>query len=356
MLKKAFESSVNYLQVMDETGAIDQTLFPKDVNDAKILEMYKNMLFARSVDAKTLSLQRQGRAVTYAPLLGEEATQIGSAMAMRKDDIFVPSFRQHGVFLTRGASLELLYVGWRGFEDGNVIPKEMNAYPVAVPVSTQIPHAVGIAFAQKYLKTGKAVVAYVGDGGTSEGDFYEGMNFAGVWKVPLVIIIENNQWAISIPRANQTAAPTLAQKAIAAGIDCIQVDGNDVLAVYKATQDAINNSSRGPTVIECLTYRMGMHTTADDPSKYRSDAEAELWKPKDPLLRVKTYLMQKRVIDANFDVQTTEQQNALIDKAVESAEQFKPDPATMFKHIYSFMPQLLQEELDEATAAKFWQE
>lgn len=356
MLKKAFESNINYLQVMDETGAIDQTLFPKDVNDAKILEMYKNMLFARSVDAKTLSLQRQGRAVTYAPLLGEEATQIGSAMAMRKDDIFVPSFRQHGVFLTRGASLELLYVGWRGFEDGNVIPKEMNAYPVAVPVSTQIPHAVGIAFAQKYLKTGKAVVAYVGDGGTSEGDFYEGMNFAGVWKVPLVIIIENNQWAISIPRANQTAAPTLAQKAIAAGIDCIQVDGNDVLAVYKATQDAINNSSRGPTVIECLTYRMGMHTTADDPSKYRSDAEAELWKPKDPLLRVKTYLMQKRVIDANFDVQTTEQQNALIDKAVESAEQFKPDPATMFKHIYSFMPQLLQEELDEATAAKFWQE
>ena len=216
MLSDAFEYKIEYMQILDENGNVDQSLFPKNLDDSKLVQMYKYMNFARALDAKTLSLQRQGRAVTYAPLVGEEATQIGSAMAMRADDIFVPNFRQHGVYLARGLPLELYFIYWRGFEEGGAIPKNVNGMPVIVPVGSQVPHAAGIAYAQKYEKTGNAVIVYVGDGGTSEGDFYEAMNFAGVLKLPLVIIIENNQWAISVPRSKQSAAHTLAQKAVAA--------------------------------------------------------------------------------------------------------------------------------------------
>lgn len=355
MLTEAFSTSIKYMQIMNEDGQVDQALFPTDLDDTKILEMYKNMLFARNLDAKVLSLQRQGRAVTYAPLLGQEATQIGSAMAMAKEDIFVPNFRQHGVFLARGMPLDLIMLYWRGYEEGNMIPPAISGYPIIVPVATQLPHATGIAMAQKYLHKENVVVAYVGDGGTSEGDFYEALNFAGVWKAPVVVIIENNQWAISMPRHDQTAAKTLAQKAVAAGIDAIQVDGNDVIAVYKATKIAIQNAAQGPTVIECITYRMTMHTTADDPTKYRSDEETEQWKLKDPLLRVRKYLTNKKLIDEKFDDQQTAEQMKVIDAAVEKAEQFKPDPASMFKTVYSFLPQVLKDELDEAEAAKFWQ-
>ncbi len=343
------------MQIMDEKGSIDQQLFPKDVDDNKIIEMYRWMSFARALDAKALSLQRQGRAVTYAPLVGEEATQIGSAMAMGPKDFFVPNFRQHGVFLVRGLPLDAFFIYMKGYEEGSTIGKNVNAVPDIVPVATQLPHAVGIAVAQKYKKTGGTVVTYVGDGGTSEGNFYEAMNFAGIMKAPVVIIIENNGWAISEPRKEQTIAPTLAQKAIAAGIPCIQVDGNDVIAVYKATKDAIANSSKGPTVIECLTYRMSMHTTADDPSKYRSDAEVDSWKPKDPLLRIRNYLTNKGLWNDSKESAMADTQLKQIDAAVEKAEAFKADPKSMYQNLYSYMPDVLKEELDDAVSANFWQ-
>ncbi len=355
MIKEAFSTSINYMQVMDEQGNIDQQLLPKDVDDSKILEMYKWMSFARQLDAKALSLQRQGRAVTYAPLVGEEATQIGSAMAMGQNDFFVPNFRQHGVFLVRRLPLYAIFLYWKGFEEGSVVGKDVNALPYIVPVSTQLPHATGIALAQKYRKTGGAVVTYVGDGGTSEGNFYEAINFAGIMKAPLVMIIENNGWAISEPRSEQTAAQTLAQKAVAAGIQSIQVDGNDVIAVYKATKDAISKAADGPTVIECITYRMSMHTTADDPSKYRPQADVEAWKPKDPLLRVRNYLAKKGLWDDAKESALSEEHLKEIDAAVDEAEKFKADPKSMFQNLYSFIPDTLKEEMDAAAAANFWQ-
>jgi len=351
--KEVFASSISYIQIIDEKGDADPELFPKDLTDGKIVGMYKNMLYARALDAKMLSLQRQGRAVTYAPLLGEEATQIGSATALGDKDIFVPSFRQHGVFLVRKLPLELMFLYWRGFEEGDEIPRDVNGTPIIVPVSTQVPHAVGIAFAQRYKNTGATVVAYVGDGGTSEGDFYEALNFAGVWKLPFVLIIENNEWAISEPRSKQTAAATLAQKAIAAGIPAVQVDGNDVVAVYQATKEAVD--AKAPMVIECLTYRMGLHTTADDPTKYRPEAELEEWRLRDPILRIKLYLTKKNLWNDELEKEAAEQQSKEIDAAVEKAEQFKPDPGSIFKHVYSFMPEILQEELGEAEAANWWQ-
>ncbi len=355
MLKDVFNANVYYMQVMDENGSVDAGLFPKELTDGRIVDMYKKMSMARQLDAKVLSLQRQGRAVTYAPLVGQEAVQVGSAMAMRTDDIFVPNFRQHAVYLVRGLPLEKVFIYWRGYEEGGSIPKEVGGLPIAVPVGTQMPHAAGIAYAQKYKKTGAATIAYVGDGGTSEGDFYESINFAGVFKLPLVAIIENNQWAISVPRSRQSAAQTLAQKAVAAGIKGIQVDGNDVVAVYKAVSDAIRESASGPTLIETVTYRMSMHTTADDPTKYRTDAEVEAWKPKDPLLRVRKYLVAKKLWNDELETKMQEDNLKVIDAAVEKAEQFKPDPKSMFENVYSFMPEVLKGEEDEAIASNFWQ-
>ena len=170
-----------------------------------------------------------------------------------------------------------------------------------------MPHAAGLAYAQKYKKVDSAVITYVGDGGTSEGDFYETLNFAGIMKVPLISIVENNQWAISVPRARQTAAQTLAQKGIAAGIESVQVDGNDVIAVYKAVKDAINLAKDGPTLIECITYRMSMHTTADDPTKYRSEDEVAEWKDKDPISRVSIYLKKKGLWNSDLDAKMQEE-------------------------------------------------
>lgn len=354
MRKTVFNGSVEYLQVMDETGAIDPALMPSGLDDRKITDMYKYMSFTRALDAKCISLQRQGRLFTYAPSLGEEATQVGSAMALRQDDLFVPSFRQHGVFLVRGYPLDLFFLYWKGIEDGNRLPKQVGGFPYIVPVSTQMLHAAGIAFAQKYMNKGGAVVAYVGDGGTSEGDFYEAMNFAGVYKVPAVMIIENNQWAISVPVKTQTAAETLAQKGIAAGLKCVQVDGNDVIGVYKAVSDALAGTKDGTTLIECVTYRMTMHTTSDDPTKYRSDDEVAPWAKRDPISRVRTYLLGKGLWSDAQEAQMQDDFKNRIDAALEKAEAFKPDPKDIFYSVYGSMPQVLKEEYDEAAAANFW--
>ncbi len=339
---------------MDENGQVDEETFPKGLSNTRIVDMYKAMLMARNVDTRTLSLQRQGRANTFAPLVGEEASQIGVAFAMRKDDVLVPSFRQHGIYLARGLPLEMHFLVWKGYEEGNSMAGSINSFPVSVPVGTQMPHGAGAAFAQKYLGKGSATFAYVGDGGTSEGDFYEALNFAGVYKLPFIGIVENNQWAISLPRKKQSAAETLAQKAIAAGIRGVQVDGNDVIAVYKAASDAIANIADGPTLIECVTYRMSMHTTADDPTKYRDDAEVKAWAERDPLKRVRAYLEGRGLWNDAVEKQTVDAQMAEIDRAVEKAEAFKPDPNSMFGHVYSFIPQILEQERADAIKNNYW--
>ncbi|MGC8648725.1 MAG: pyruvate dehydrogenase (acetyl-transferring) E1 component subunit alpha [Candidatus Micrarchaeia archaeon] len=355
MLKKTFDGFISYMQILDENGNVDKDLFPKDLDDKTILDMYKYMNLARAVDAKALSLQRQGRLATYAPLVGQEAEQIGSAMAMDKKDLLVPNYRQHGVMIVRGLQLKDFFVFWKGYEDGAATFKSINSLAVAVPVGTQTQHATGLAYAQKYLNTNSSVVTYIGDGGTSEGDFYEAMNFAGVMKVPLLIIIENNQWAISVPRAKQSAAQTLAQKAMAAGIEGMQVDGNDVFAVYKATKEALAKAQKsGPVLLECITYRMSMHTTSDDPTKYRSEEEVDSWKAKDPIERLKNYIIKKGIWNDSNETNMKNEQQMLIDEAVKEAEQFKPNPKDMFETVYSFMPETLKEEYDDAITSNFW--
>src|SRR3972149_2256409 len=296
------EFSVQWLQILNEQGQCDTALLPP-LTDKDIQSLYGWMVISRVFDERALVLQREGRLGTYASILGQEATQVGSAYALTPADWIFPAFREIGVALVRGVPMTHLLAYWSGDERGDQIPQELRYFTVAIPVGTHIPHAVGAAWAAKIKKEPVVIVAYFGDGATSKGDFHEGMNFAGVFKLPIVFICQNNQWAISVPREKQTASKTLAQKAFAYGFEGIQVDGNDIFAVYKTTKNALEKAKQGngPTLIECFTYRMSDHTTADDASRYRSKDDVERWKDKDPLLRLKLYMEKKGIWKEQYE-------------------------------------------------------
>jgi len=230
------------VQVLDEAGRVREGVDVPDLTEDELVEMYEQMRLVRRFDERAVSLQRQGRMGTYPPLSGQEAAQVGSAHALADDDWVFPSYREHGVGLVRGLSLERTLLYWMGHEQGNYMPEDVNIFSVAVPIATQIPHATGAAWASKLQGEEKAFVCYFGDGATSEGDFHEGLNFAGVFDTPNVFFCNNNQWAISVPRERQTASATLAQKATAYGFEGVQVDGMDPLAVYKVTREAIEKA------------------------------------------------------------------------------------------------------------------
>ena len=342
--------SVDWLSILDPEGNVDESLEPQ-LDKGKLEKFYRTMVLTRLFDDKALKLQRQGRMLTFGSCLGHEGCQIGSAFAMNPDDWFFPYFRQHGVQIARGIPLKLIYTYWMGSEDANMNLPPKN-FTVSIPVGTQILHAVGASWASKIKKENIATVVYLGDGATSEGDFHEGMNFAGVFKTPIVFICENNQYAISLPREKQTASKTLAQKAFAYGFEGIQVDGNDALAVYSATKSAIEKakSGGGPTFIECYTYRMGAHTTSDDPTKYRQNAELEEWKKKDPILRFRRYLEKKGIWSQGYEDRLVKEITEQIEKAVDEAEAYKPGVENIFKYLYAEMTPALKEQMDELLA------
>jgi pyruvate dehydrogenase E1 component alpha subunit len=336
--KKIHTFTVSHLQILDEEGRADPQLDPQ-LPDDQMVKLYRAMLLARSVDQRMLKLQRQGRIGTFGPNTGQEAAHVGPAFAMEPQDWFVGAFRELGARLLRGEPVVNGFLFHNGFEEGNVIDDNRgNLLPISIIVSAQTLHAVGIAHALRYRGiTDAAVVTVLGDGGTSQGDFYEAMNFAGVWKAPVVFVCQNNQWAISLPRSKQTAAPTLAQKAIAAGITGIQVDGNDVLATYVAAKEALARAraGEGPTLIEALTYRLMMHTTADDPRKYRSEKEEqEAWR-RDPLPRLRKYLEGRGIWNEERQTALEAEIKAEEDAAVAEFErrtEFKPDAP--FDHVF----------------------
>jgi pyruvate dehydrogenase E1 component alpha subunit len=346
---KNFE--VKYLQILDENGNVDEKLFSQlELSEEKIKDMLYYMILARTFDNKAFSLQRQGRILTFAPLLGQEASQIGSALAIKRSDWVFPSFRENGAAIVHGVPIEKLFQYWAGDERGHKLPKDVHWFPVSIPVSTHIPHAVGFAWGLKLKKSKDVVLCYFGDGATSKGDFNEGLNFAGVFRVPLIAIIQNNQYAISVPRKRQSAAETLAQKAFAFGFDGIQVDGNDVFAVYKATKDAVEKARKGegPTLIECYTYRMSHHTTADDWTRYRSKEEVEAWKKKDPIDRLKKFMIKKGVADEKFFAEQEKKAKEVIDEAVRKMESVKPaEISDIFSYTYKEITPRLREELEE---------
>ena len=322
---KLKEFDVRRVEILNIDGSIDKNLMPK-LSDDDIKKLYENMVLTRVFDDKCVKLQRQGRLGTFASSLGQEASVIGSAFATRKDDWLVPNFRENGAFIIKGYPMDMLIQYWAGDERGMRCPANLNILPIAIPVATQNLHAVGLAMSFKLKKEDKIALSYMGDGATSEGDFHEAMNFAGVFKLPVVFIIQNNQYAISLPRKKQTASLTLSQKAIAYGFEGIQVDGNDVFAVYKAVKDAADNArnGNGPTLIECETYRIENHTTSDDYTKYRTKEEVEEWKKKDPVLRLEKYMLSKNLLNEKYKNDVLKNAMKEVDEAVKMAEMNKP--------------------------------
>jgi pyruvate dehydrogenase E1 component subunit alpha len=337
--------AIEHLSILDSDGNLDTTLEP-DLSPDDLRRLFRAMLLGRRLDERMLRLQRQGRIGTFAPIKGQEASQIGSVFTLRPTDWTVPSFRETAAMLWRGWPIEKLLLFFAGYLEGGQPAPGQNDLPITIPVATQLPHAVGLAYAAQYRGDDVVVMAYCGDGATSEGDFHEALNFAGVWHVPVVFVVQNNQWAISVPLKKQTHSRTLAQKALAYGFPGIQVDGNDVLAVYAASREAVNRARAGggPTLIECVTYRLGVHTTADDPTKYRSDEEVKEWERKDPLTRFSAYLEKKNLMEEHLE----EQVDAEIARAVQAFEASPPpDPLTMFAHAYGEMPPHLERERTE---------
>jgi pyruvate dehydrogenase E1 component alpha subunit len=327
---------VEYLSILDSEGNLDTALDP-DLPEAELRRLYHMMVLGRRLDERMVRLQRQGRIGTFAPIKGQEASQLGTVACLRPTDWTVPSFRETAAMIWRGWSIEKLLLFFSGHLEGGRPEPEQHDLPITIPVATQVPHAVGLAYAAQYRGDDAVVMTYFGDGATSEGDFHEAMNFAGVWHVPIVFVCQNNQWAISVPLKKQTHSRTIAEKALAYGFPGIQVDGNDVLAVHAAGREAVERARAGdgPTLIECVTYRLGVHTTADDPTKYRSAEEVAEWERKDPLTRFRAYLQKRNLLEEGLE----ERVDAEIAEAVARFEATPPaDPLTIFDHVYAVPP------------------
>jgi pyruvate dehydrogenase E1 component alpha subunit len=336
---------VEYLSILDSDGNLDAALEPKLTPD-ELRSLYRAMVLSRRFDERMVRLQRQGRIGTFAPIKGQEASQLGSVFTLRHTDWMVPSFRETAAMIWRGWPIEKILLFFAGRVEGGQPAPDQRDLPITIPVATQLPHAVGLAYAVQYRGDDAVVMTYFGDGATSEGDFHEALNFAGVWHVPVVFVCQNNQWAISVPLKKQTHSKTIAQKALAYGLPGIQVDGNDVLAVYAAAREAVERAraGEGPTLIECVTYRLGVHTTADDPSKYRSAEEVTAWEQKDPLTRFRAYLEKKNLLEDGVEQGVDE----AIAQAVQRFEATPPlDPLTMFDHVYAEMPPHLRAQREE---------
>ena len=344
-------AAIQSLSILNERGELDRSLEPA-IADETLLRLHRTMLLARRFDERLLSLQRQGRIGTFPPIAGQEAAHLGAVALLRRSGWIVPAFREMAADIWRGRSLESIIVYNNGFNEAGRIPAERNDLPTSIPVGSQLLHAVGIAWAIKYRGRDDVALAFFGDGATSQGDFHEALNFAGVFQVPVVFVCQNNQWAISIPRAKQTRSQTLAQKALAYGITGIQVDGNDLLAVYAAADEAVKRArtGAGATLIECVTYRMAVHTTADDPKRYRTDTEVEEWRRRDPIPRFQGYLTAKGLLTADLlaaeEAAVQTQIQAAVDRAEEEMKRLG-DPLLMFEHAYAEMPEYLKEQKEE---------
>ena len=346
------------LQILKADGEFDSKLLP-DLSDEDLRKMYRFLLLVRQYNQRGLNLQRQGRITFFMESTGEEACEIGATYATGSSDWLYPTYRDPGVCMMRGVPIRLLFDQlMANSEDpskGRQLGthwgfKEQNIVSISSPLATQMTHAVGTAYAMKYKNEKNAVLTFMGDGATSQGGFHSAMNFAGVFKLPVVFFCQNNQYAISLPARRQTASESIAIKAEAYGFEGVQVDGNDILAVYKATKAALDKarSGGGPTLIEGVTYRMGGHSTSDDPSKYRSQEEVELWRKRDPIPRFRSYLMKRGLLTEQLEKEMQQGIEAEIAKAVSEAEK-NPPPAleTLFTDVYSEMPWHIKEELEE---------
>ena len=309
--------------------------------------LYRAMTISRRYDRKSTVLQRQGRLTTYASFEGQEAAQIGSVAALRPDDWLVATYRDAAAMWWQGYPMELLVAGRTGHERGGAPPPSVNVLPPSITVGGHMLHAVGLAWAERYRRTGRIALTLFGDGATSEGDFHEAMNFAGVFRVGCVFLCQNNGWAISLPTERQTAAASIADKAVGYGMPASRVDGNDVLAVYQVTEAAVTRARAGdgPTLIEAVTYRIGPHTNSDDPGRYRSPELTESWRRRDPIERLRRYLAAGGQWSQPWQDDLDREAAALVDAAVAAAESLPaPTAGEVFDAVFADLPPALAEQ------------
>ncbi|WP_319592821.1 pyruvate dehydrogenase (acetyl-transferring) E1 component subunit alpha [Salicibibacter halophilus] len=350
MAKHKYET----FQILDENGKVVNEDEMPDLSDEQLQDIMYRMVYTRILDQRAVSLGRQGRLGFYAPVAGQEASMIGSHYAIDKEDWIAPGYRDIPQLIWHGYPLWQSYLFSKGHYKGGQMPEGLNALVPQIIIGAQIVQTAGIALGLKKKGNSQAVISYTGDGGASQGDFYEGMNFAGAFHVPAIFVVQNNQYAISVPADEQTAAETIAQKAVAAGIEGVQVDGMDALAVYAATQKARQNAvdGDGPTLIETLCYRYGPHSlSGDDPTRYRTSEEDDEWEKRDPLVRFRKYLESK-------DLWSEEKENEIVDEAkadVKAAmKEVEETPRQKVSELIEIMgnelPNNLQEQLEEYRA------
>jgi pyruvate dehydrogenase E1 component alpha subunit len=335
------------VRVLDETGQ-EVGPIPADLSDEQLVGMLRGMLLGRHLDAKAISLQRRGKLGTYAPMSGQEAVSVGSVNALDPAvDWVVPQYREQLAMLYYGLEISTYFLQRQGHPAGAALPTDTRLFPQQVALAAHLPHAVGVAWAMQLRGEPSVAVAYFGDGASSEGDFHEACNLAGVRKAPVIFICSNNQFAISTPVALQTAAASIADRAQGYGIAGRRVDGNDVLAMYEVTREAKARAlgGEGPTLIEAITYRLGAHTTADDPSRYVDAAVHEEWKARDPLIRMRAWLRSRGLWDDEAESMAEKWCESEIERAVEDVAATGPaDPHDLFAHVYADEPVSLRRQ------------
>ncbi|MFD2925364.1 pyruvate dehydrogenase (acetyl-transferring) E1 component subunit alpha [Halobacillus naozhouensis] len=353
-MKRVLESIENQFetfQILDEEGKIVNEDAMPDLSDEDLKEIMRRMVYTRILDQRSIALNRQGRLGFYAPTAGQEASQLGSHFALEKEDFILPGYRDVPQLIWHGLPLTQAFLFSRGHFKGNQMPEGVNAVSPQIIIGAQITQAAGVGFG--YKKRGKDAVAitYTGDGGASQGDFYEGINFAGAYGAQTIFVVQNNRFAISVPVEKQSAAETIAQKAVAAGIEGIQVDGMDVLAVYAATKEARKRAidGEGPTLIETLTYRYGPHTMAgDDPTRYRTEDMDNEWEKQDPIVRFRTFLEEKGLWSEEEENKVIEDAKSEIKAAIKEADNTPKQKVTdLIGNMYEELPSNLQEQMEE---------
>jgi 2-oxoisovalerate dehydrogenase E1 component alpha subunit len=350
-VKTVAEFRIPYRQVLDAEGKVVADLPDFATDPEELLRLYRLMVLTRTFDTKAINLQRTGKLGTYASCLGHEAAHVGIGAAMKPEDCFAPMYREYGAQFWRGVKMEDVLLYWGGDERGNDFSGPQHDFPWCVPIATQYLHAAGAAMAFKLRKEPRCAVSVIGDGGTSQGDFYEALNLAAVRDLPVVFVVVNNKWAISVPLSLQTATKTLAQKAVAAGMPGIQVDGNDIIAMRQTMEEALERARAGdgPTLVEAVTYRLSDHTTADDASRYRDKSEVEeAWKT-EPMIRIRRYLIdtgawceaQEDALKAECTAQVEEAVKNYLDTPVQPVE-------SIFDYMYAELPEAMAEQRETA--------
>lgn len=349
-MNRSYDFSISSTQIMADDGHLVNPL-PSTISEPLLLQAYQEMVLIRTFDQKAVALQRTGQLGTYPSSLGQEAIGVAIGLALQATDVFIPYYRDQATQYLRGASLTEMLQYWGGDERGSQYRDCKEDMPVCVPIATQFCHAAGIASAFKIRGEKRVAVVTGGDGSTSKGDFLESLNLSGVWQLPMIMVINNNQWAISTPRSVQTHSETFAQKAIGAGIPGIQVDGNDFASLYDALLTALQRArtGKGPTLIEAVSYRLSDHTTADDATRYRSHEELKKGWDKEPIKRLRDYLHQQQLWNPEKENQLQAMVKQQVDDAVEAYLNIQPEPPeAMFEHLFETLPVPLQKQYEEA--------